>query len=242
MNSSDIDLTALHDDWSTTDGDDGSVERSDPSDPSDFDNSELDAWSVTEGPRENEQCVDEVEQVRAQPTRPSLPTRTLCSAYTKWNRRCCLGVEEGEEFCKRHKKMSFNTCGICYGNMYCEVKLACNHIFCRNCIYHWSNKGDSCPLCRKVMFYVNHSRDVIIKKASNMISKADGLIRHAHGFDEKFMTEVLEYLLENEWLKTFDVQYKSIMEGYVQFALENVKGNKRKTTKFSNLRKIIESV
>lgn len=237
MNSSDIDLTALHDDWSTTDDDSGEL-----SGPSDFDNSELDAWSVAEGPRETEQCVHEVEQVHAQSTRPSLPTQTLCSAYTKWNRRCCFGVGEGDEFCKRHKKMKFDTCDICYGNMYCEVKLACNHTFCRNCIYIWSNKGDSCPLCRKVMFYVNHSRDVIIKKASNMISKADGLMRHAHGFDEKFMIEVLEYLLENEWLRTFDTQYKSIVESYVQFSLDNVKGNVKKTRKFNYFQKIIQFI
>lgn len=212
-----IDLSELHDEWSTTD--------------------ELDAWSVT-GESDDERSANDdresnKEKVNIEPSHP------ICSAYTKWNRRCCLKVEEGEEFCKRHKKMSFNTCDICYGNMYCETKLACNHSFCTNCIYNWSNKGDSCPLCRKVMFYVNHSREMKIRKASHLISKADDLLSIESGFDEKFMTEVLEYLLENEWLKSFDTQYKNILENYVHFALTKVEGNKMKTRKFNNFKHIV---
>lgn len=231
MNDSNIDLTELHSEWSTTD-------ESSEGERTSFGNSELDAWSSVGEQHEPEsgETNQQVEQVLTEP----IPS--ICAAYTKWNRRCCLGVEKGSEFCKRHTKMSFNTCDICYGNMYCEVKLSCDHSFCRNCIYKWSNKGDSCPLCRKLMFYVNHSRDVIIKKAANLIMKADHLLQHKFGFDEKTMTDVLEYLLENEWLKSFDPQYKSILESYVDYSIEKLEGENKKLRKFNNFRKIIRCI
>lgn len=227
-----IDLSELHSEWSTTD-------ESSEGEGLNSRHSESDAWSSVgeqNEPETGEINKEEVEQVLTE----QIPS--ICAAYTKWNRRCCLSVEKGSEFCKRHTKMSFNTCDICYGNMYCEVKLSCNHSFCRNCIYKWSNKGDSCPLCRKLMFYVNHSRDVIIKKAANLITKADHLLKHKFGFDEKFMTDVLEYLLENEWLNSFDSQYKSILESYVDYSIENIEGDNKKLRKFNNFRNIIRCI
>lgn len=229
MNDSNIDLTELHSEWYTTD------ESSDGERTNSI-NSELDAWSSVGELHEPGDADEGEEQVLTEP----LPS--ICAAYTKWNRRCCLNVEQGREFCKRHAKMTFNTCDICYGNMYCEVKLSCNHSFCRNCIYKWSNKGDSCPLCRKLMFYVNHSRDVIIKKSANLITKADNLLQHKFGFDEKFMTEVFEYLLENEWLKSFDTQYKTILESYIDFSIQNVQKDKKRLRKFNNFKNIISSL
>lgn len=228
MNESGIDLTELHNEWSTTDESSEEGGRRDV-------NVAQDECSTVAGSNERE-SHDEVQQGTLIPSQP------ICSAYTKWNRRCCLHVEEGGEFCKRHKKMKFNTCDICYGNMYCETKLACNHSFCTNCIYKWSNKGDSCPICRKVMFYVNHSREVKIRRATDMIYKADHLLSVDGGFDEKFMTEVLEYLLENEWLESFDRQYKNILENYTSYCLVRVEGDKRKMRKFNNFKNIVSNL
>jgi hypothetical protein len=92
------------------------------------------------------------------------------------------------------------------------------------------------------MFYVNHSRDVIIKKSANLITKADNLLQHKFGFDEKFMTEVFEYLLENEWLKSFDTQYKTILESYIDFSIQNVQKDKKRLRKFNNFKNIISSL
>lgn len=75
-----------------------------------------------------------------------------------------------------------------------------------------------------------------------MISKADHLLSVDGGFDEKFMTEVLEYLLENEWLESFDRQYKNILENYTYYCLVRVEGDKRKMRKFNNYKNIVSNL
>lgn len=46
----------------------------------------------------------------------------------------------------------FERCSICLEDFSDNVilKLRCNHLFHRNCIYNWFNFDIRCPLCRKI--------------------------------------------------------------------------------------------
>lgn len=133
----------------------------------------------------------------------------ICEAYTQWNRRCGSRVESGSKYCARHAKKSYHTCEICYNDMYVPTKLACGHTYCKNCIYRWANRGSNCPMCRKDMFYVNHSKDVIIRRAQEMIARIDSLDPSCRDVNET--CDAIDYLLQNEWLDAFDKEYKNIL-------------------------------
>jgi len=145
----------------------------------------------------------------------------ICAAYTKNNRRCCVSIDTGDKLCKRHSKMTFDTCSICFDNMYTPTTLACNHAFCTNCIYRWSSKGDMCPMCRKKMFFIIHSKDVKIRRAEELLLASDywldPSIRSRYGFNEDLLCETITFFLENEWLVSSDRRYKDILRDYINY-------------------------
>ena len=160
----------------------------------------------------------------------------ICEAYTQWNRRCGLQVDSCSNFCRRHEKKSYSTCEICYNNMYVPTKLACGHTFCKNCIYRWSSRGSSCPMCRKDMFFINHSKDVIIKRAQRHIRNFDLTNPSCRDIDET--CETIEFLLQNEWLDAFDKEYKDILTSLIS-SCDNSSKPKKYPYSLSVFRKII---
>jgi len=50
-------------------------------------------------------------------------------------------------------------CPICFGRVGIATKpLCCNHVFCYNCIFKWSQTSNKCPVCRGIfndLLFVN---------------------------------------------------------------------------------------
>ena len=64
-------------------------------------------------------------------------------------------------------------CSICIDNINEEFILECNHSFCKDCIYNWLKKSQTCPLCRNEVKEVNNygfgtSKPNIIKYKPNL--------------------------------------------------------------------------
>ena len=97
-----------------------------------------------------------------------------CKAITKKGHVCSCKALDGHIHCKRHSKINYPECAICYDNIYLPVKLtSCGHTFCKHCI---SICGNSCPLCRTVSCNVksqNELFDGIFKKLSKLITDLD---------------------------------------------------------------------
>lgn len=209
-----IDLHRLHEEWSRTDND----------------------------PR------DDVEVVLSTPNNVDGCTPTpICMGYTSKNMRCCAKVSNGERYCKRHAKATTNnsvTCGICYETIFHETKLPCDHAFCTNCIYRWSNKGDSCPMCRRTMLFICHSRDVKIQRAMDLIVLADRArnLCWKYGMAVDVMNETVEFLLQNEWMDSFDREYKQIVLTYIDYSIEYFKKDSKIKRKFENWRRVAENI
>ena len=79
---------------------------------------------------------------------------TRCSATTLKGRRCKkTGTKDG--LCSVHCVKEMVECGICYDEnsktSKDNLKLDCEHIFCKNCVFQWIIEHDknSCPFCRQ---------------------------------------------------------------------------------------------
>lgn len=49
-------------------------------------------------------------------------------------------------------------CPICLDEIINVVDLSCGHIYCKNCILQWKERGkDICPLCRERINYVMYN-------------------------------------------------------------------------------------
>jgi hypothetical protein len=64
-----------------------------------------------------------------------------------------INIKENLKKCNE----SLKDCSICYNSLDCDsdpVQLKCNHMFHRNCIGDWIDKGKgvSCPLCRSSLY------------------------------------------------------------------------------------------
>lgn len=213
----DEDLDRLHEEWSRTD--------SVPPEPID----------------------DDVEVVTSTPNVNICTPTPICMGYTSKNMRCCTKVSTGERYCKRHAKKTINdsvTCGICYETIFHETKLPCDHAFCTNCIYRWSNKGESCPMCRRTMLFICHSRDVKIQRAMDLIVLADRArnLCWKYGMAADVMNETVEFLLQNEWMDSFDREYKQIVLTYVDYSIEYFKKDFKIKSKFEKWRRVAENI
>ena len=50
-------------------------------------------------------------------------------------------------------------CSICYNHIIEDVITECNHIYCKECLDKWFDKGkNSCPLCRREIKYFKHGK------------------------------------------------------------------------------------
>lgn len=43
-------------------------------------------------------------------------------------------------------------CPVCYEDIYNYYIFKCNHHLCFNCYEEWSERNDTCPMCRKQIF------------------------------------------------------------------------------------------
>lgn len=77
--------------------------------------------------------------------------RTSVPQYYRLKRDCqkCIG-KKIEDYVIEENKLHCE-CSICYEKhtTHSIVKLKCNHIFHKDCIYKWIENNPSCPLCRK---------------------------------------------------------------------------------------------
>lgn len=54
-----------------------------------------------------------------------------------------------EEFNKLETINELSLCSICYDNKLLNIKLKCEHLFCKGCIKKWlTEKANTCPTCR----------------------------------------------------------------------------------------------
>ena len=54
-----------------------------------------------------------------------------------------------DEFKNLETCENITNCAICMENKRSNIKLKCNHIFCKNCIKKWlTEKSNTCPNCR----------------------------------------------------------------------------------------------
>ena len=53
------------------------------------------------------------------------------------------------------------------------IEIRCNHKFCENCITEWSNKNNSCPICRSPINLVNQkiSEDINTDRLNQVIRR-----------------------------------------------------------------------
>jgi hypothetical protein len=54
-------------------------------------------------------------------------------------------------------------CPICFDEIIDILELSCSHIYCKDCILKWKQKGkDICPLCREIITYVSYNNQKIL--------------------------------------------------------------------------------
>ena len=141
----------------------------------------------------------------------------ICNAFTQKN-LCCTNTAHKNGLCKIHSKKTYDECSICYDNMYVKETLACGHSFCRNCIYKW--KGNTCPMCRSIMFYIVHQRDTRLDLVKHLIDTIDEQFK-TNTVDEHFLLIVLNMLNENIWIYYYDSSYLDILFEYTSYSLRN---------------------
>jgi hypothetical protein len=57
-----------------------------------------------------------------------------------------------EQFQELETCSEVTNCAICLDNKKMNIKLKCNHIFCKQCIKKWlTEKSNTCPNCRQVI-------------------------------------------------------------------------------------------
>lgn len=57
-----------------------------------------------------------------------------------------------EQFQELKTCSEVTNCAICMDNKKMNIKLKCNHIFCKQCIKKWlTEKSNTCPNCRQVI-------------------------------------------------------------------------------------------
>jgi len=76
-------------------------------------------------------------------------------------------------------------CAICLKVIYNSVSLPCLHHFCKNCIIKWCHQKDSCPKCRKFIYFIkydpefdelnNKIREIIFKVSFSPNSSLENL-------------------------------------------------------------------
>lgn len=141
----------------------------------------------------------------------------ICNALTQKN-SCCTNIVHKNGLCKMHSKKDYDECAICYDNMYVKETLVCGHSFCRHCIYKW--KGNTCPMCRSIMFHIIHQRDVKLDYAKQNIDLIDAHLK-ANMVNEHLFTHVLNFLNENMWIYYYDSSYLDILFEYTTYSLKN---------------------
>lgn len=141
----------------------------------------------------------------------------ICNAFTQKN-LCCTNTAHKGGLCKMHSKKTYDECSICYDNMYVKETLVCDHSFCRNCIYKW--KGNTCPMCRSIMFHIVHQRDAKLDYADYVINTMDEQLK-TNIVNEAFFLHVLDFLNENIWIFYHDSSYLDILFEYTSYRLRN---------------------
>lgn len=141
----------------------------------------------------------------------------ICNALTQKN-VCCTNTAHANGLCGMHSKKAYDECSICYDNMYVKETLACGHSFCRNCIYKW--KGNTCPMCRSIMFHIVHQRDAKLDYAEYVIDTMDSQLK-TNMVNEEFFIHVLDFLNENMWIYYYDRSYLDILLEYTSYILRN---------------------
>lgn len=52
-------------------------------------------------------------------------------------------------------------CSICYEPLLDAVKLACDHVYCRECITTWLEHKNTCPMDRRVLYHISEGEKVL---------------------------------------------------------------------------------
>jgi hypothetical protein len=76
--------------------------------------------------------------------------KNRCEGLTKLNKRCKNTKHMDLCFCCIHKPPE--NCSICLEEINDKIKLTCNHVFCKECIFTWLCKCNTfdfyCPICK----------------------------------------------------------------------------------------------
>jgi hypothetical protein len=142
--------------------------------------------------------------------------KNLCQAITQRNFPCTnIGSCDGR-LCKRHNKKIYKECSICMDNMYVEEKLACGHTFCNGCIYRW--KGNECPLCRSIMWYIIHRKETLLTEAAKNVAQIE------YDIEDNLLIStdlffVINFILNNTWMEVYDVYLIDILPKLVSIGM-----------------------
>lgn len=69
-------------------------------------------------------------------------------------------------------------CPICLGTNPLDSQLSCGHQFCHRCLNHWSQRQNTCPLCRRQQVSWEQVSHLIIPNNSRV--KVHGLVSSSH--------------------------------------------------------------
>lgn len=71
--------------------------------------------------------------------------------FIKKNNEQCKRYQRVGTLCKLHNTLTPVECSICYSDITKDQKktLECGHVYHTACIYKWTEKQSTCPLCRK---------------------------------------------------------------------------------------------
>lgn len=72
----------------------------------------------------------------------------VCKAITAKGVECKCKAKTGFDYCGRHKGCFECTICYCHKNVRERHETKCGHVFCKTCINKWTEKNDTCPICR----------------------------------------------------------------------------------------------
>ena len=132
--------------------------------------------------------------------------------------------------------INIQSCTICLGEIISECITDCSHIFCKECLDKWFDRGNSsCPMCRKSIQYLNNNNidyRVIVRNPNiatnintntNTISRSsvESLIRHYYNMRYIiFIMFVLMIMGYNYYLK-LDRECTNLRTSYLN-SIQNI--------------------
>ena len=144
-----------------------------------------------------------------------------CKGTCVTGRRCKKTVSNGE-LCSVHRPKEMVDCSICMNeivkNSNLNVKLECEHIFCKDCIYRWiveNNNSSSCPCCRASISLYHHKTANIWGLTNNYLFSS---VTHYYNFNvlpEIDALILITYLYSGEIIERYvmtDKEFRVIEE------------------------------